>query len=322
MSTVPISLRGLYTGGDTGMIHALDVQTGAVLWRFDTVDSEDVWGNPEVNSGGGAWYPPAIDVVRRMTYWGTGHPAPFPGTAEFPNGTSRPGPNLYTDSVLALGAADGTLEWYHQVRPHDLLDHDFPLVALATIDGAPVVVGAGKTGTVHAFDAVTGLERWKTSVGVHFDDDLAAYPIGETLVVSPGLFGGVITPPAVADGVVYVSVLNFPSPYQGDRMDPFAFAGLGSATSEVVALDLATGEPLWTRDFTVANFGAMTVVNDLVVTSTNDGTIHALDRATGETVWSDKPGAGINAWPAIVGEWMFVPAGIGAGPELIAYRLP
>lgn len=321
-STVPISFGGIYTGGDTGVIHALDVQTGAVLWRFDTVDSPDVWGNPRVNSGGGSWYPPAVDVAARMTYWGVGNPAPFPGTEEFPNGTSRPGPNLYTNSVLALGAADGVLAWYNQVKPHDLLDHDFHLVALGTVGASPVVIGAGKTGTVHAFERATGVERWKRSVGIHFNDDLDAYPIGETLLVSPGIFGGVITPPAVADATVYVSVLNFASPFQGDRMDPFAFGGLDTATSEMVALDIGGGTPRWQRDFPRAGFGAATVVGDLVVTSTNDGTVFALDRATGEPVWSDRPGAGINAWPAVAGPWLLVPAGVGATPELIAYRLP
>jgi len=322
LSTVPISFGGIYTGGDTGVIHALDVQTGAVLWRFDTVDSADVWGNPEVNSGGGAWFPPAIDTSQRMTYWGTGNPAPFPGTEAFPNGSSRPGPNLYTNAVLALGAADGLLAWYNQVAPHDLLDHDFHLVALASVGSVPVVVGAGKTGTVHVFDRATGSERWRRSVGVHFNDDLPAYPIGTSLLVSPGIFGGVITPPAVADETVYVSVLNFASPFQGDRMDPFAFGGLDTATAELVALDLASGTPRWAREFSRASFGAATVVGDLVLTSTNDGTVYAFERASGAPVWSDRPGGGINAWPAVAGRWLLVPAGVGATPELVAYRLP
>ncbi|UCE85992.1 MAG: PQQ-binding-like beta-propeller repeat protein [Deltaproteobacteria bacterium] len=321
VSTVPISLGGLYAGGDTGVLHALDVATGAVLWSFDTVDSPDVWGNPSVNSGGGAWYPPAIDAERRITYWGTGNPAPFPGVPDFPNGTSRPGPNLYTDSALAIDSASGELLWYHQVLPHDLLDHDFMLIALAEVAGEPVVVGAGKTGTVHAFRADTGDELWKVPVGEHFNDTLDAYPIGAKLLVSPGIFGGVITPFAIADGVVYVPVLNFATPYQGDLFDLFPFAGLESATSEVVALDLATGATLWTRDLPRPNFGATTVVNDLVFTSTYDGTLYALDRASGATRWTDRPGAGINAWPAVAGDTILFPAGVGASPELIAYRL-
>ena len=44
-----------YLGDATGMIYALDQETGGVWWNFDTVDSEDIWGNRNVNSGGGVW---------------------------------------------------------------------------------------------------------------------------------------------------------------------------------------------------------------------------------------------------------------------------
>jgi outer membrane protein assembly factor BamB len=321
VSTVPISFGGIFVGGDTGVLHALDVFSGEILWSFDTVDSPDLWGNPAVNSGGGAWYPPAVDVKSGVTYWGTGNPAPFPGVADFPNGSSRPGANLYTDSVLAVEGRSGELLWYQQVVPHDLLDHDFMLTALAETRRGAVVVGAGKTGTVHAFEADTGVELWKTSVGEHFNDTLSEYPIGETILVSPGLFGGVITPFAIAAGVVYVPVLNNPSPYRGDATRPFAFGDLASATSEIVALDLETGARRWTRQLPTAGFGAATVVNDLVFTTTNDGTVYALDCTTGETLWSDQLGAGINAWPAVAGDTILFPAGIGADPQLVAYRL-
>ena len=91
--------------------------TGEDLWTFDTVESDDLWGNPAVNSGGGAWYPPAIDTRRGVVYCGIANPAPFPGTEEFPNGSSRPGANLYTDSVVAFDVRTGALQWYHQVHP-------------------------------------------------------------------------------------------------------------------------------------------------------------------------------------------------------------
>ena len=98
--------------------------TGKVDWRFDTVDSKDLWGNPEVNSGGGSWYPPAIDTRTGVVYWGVANPAPFVGTPQYPNGSSRPGANLYTDSMVALSARTGKTLWYHQAGPHDLYDRD------------------------------------------------------------------------------------------------------------------------------------------------------------------------------------------------------
>jgi len=83
-----------YSAGGMGIIYALDEQTGAVKWSFNTVKDGDLWGHPDVNSGGGAWYPPAVDTASGTTYWGIGNPAPFPGTPDYPNGSSRPGPNL------------------------------------------------------------------------------------------------------------------------------------------------------------------------------------------------------------------------------------
>ena len=69
VSTVPgTSNADFYTGGGVGIIYALDQETGKIKWSFNTVDSEDIWGNPQVNSGGGAWYPPAIDTNTGIMY--------------------------------------------------------------------------------------------------------------------------------------------------------------------------------------------------------------------------------------------------------------
>ena len=59
-STVPVNARSGYAGAATGILYALDQATGDVLWEFDTVDTEDIWGDAERNSGGGTWYPPSI----------------------------------------------------------------------------------------------------------------------------------------------------------------------------------------------------------------------------------------------------------------------
>lgn len=85
-----------YPGGVIPHIFALDQATGEIRWAFSTIDSEDLWGDPRQHSGGGIWYPPSIDVVRGLVFAGTRNPAPWPGN----NGASRPGPNLYTSSVV------------------------------------------------------------------------------------------------------------------------------------------------------------------------------------------------------------------------------
>ena len=158
-----------------------------------------------------------------MTYWGTGDPSPFPGTKDFPNGSSRPGPNLYTNSMLALDHNTGELAWYNQVKPHDLFDLDFqapPIIADLEIEGEerPVVIGSGKLGRVIAFDRRNGDILWDTPVGDHQNDELQEIPLGETVEVLPGFLGGVETPMAFADGVVYVPAIELASHPFTDRL--------------------------------------------------------------------------------------------------------
>ena len=324
-STVPgSSVTNFYTGGAIGVIYALDQQTGNVVWSFDTVDTTDIWGNPAVNSGGGAWYPPAIDIKTGMMYWGIANPAPFPGTADFPNGSSRPGPNLYTDSLLALDAKSGALSWYKQVLPHDLFDHDFqcsPILATATINGArkEIIVGGGKGGIVFAFDRANGDILWQTPVGIHQNDDLTELPEGTTRVY-PGIFGGIETNMALAGGIVYVPVVNVFADFTPTSFDQTTL-DIAGGTGELVALDVNTGDVLWKKEFNSPNFGSATVVNDLVFTATYDGTIYAFNRKTGDQIWTHKASGGINAWPAVADDTIIFPVGLGKPPQLIAFKI-
>jgi alcohol dehydrogenase (cytochrome c) len=71
-------------------------------------------------------------------------------------------------------------------------------------------------------------------------------------------------------------------------------------------------------------FGAATIVNDLVFTSTFNGMIHAFDRFTGQELWAFQAPAGINAWPAVSRDTILFPTGVQLGPEppaLIAFQL-
>ena len=326
LSTAPRSEKGLYLGDGVGIIYALDQETGDIVWSFNTVDSDDIWGNREVNSGGGAWFPASIDTERGLTYWGVGNPGPWPGTEEFPNGSSRPGPNLYTDSVVALDHKTGELVWFNQVRPHDNFDLDFhvtPILTTERINGQDrdIAIGAGKTGTVHAFDADTGEELWVTAVGIHQNDDLTEVPIGESVVVYPGALGGVETFMAYAEGVVYVPVMNLPTTFTASSKKTESLDGTGI----LVAIEADTGDILWETEFDDLVVGSATVVNDLVITSVFGGTVHALNRTNGEIVWSYQASAGLNAPLAVAGDTIIVPAGIpnraGNKTRLIALRL-
>jgi glucose dehydrogenase len=324
VSTVPGNSTSFYGGGRKGILYALDAQTGSVLWQFDTT-ADNLWGNPRVNNGGGLWYPLSVDEAGNL-YFGTGNPGPVPGVVAFgtpyPNGSSRPGPNDYTNSLVSLDSKTGAIRWYHNAKPHDLFDLDFQLTPILTtlpMNGTPtkVAIGGGKTGTVIAFNADNGEVLWETKVGKHQNDELQTIPPGQTVEVLPGPLGGVETPMAYADGIVFVPVVNLPLGYKDTEID-FANLDITQGTGELVALNAADGSIKWQVDLPAMNVGAATVANDVVFTATLDGVFRAYAAETGEPVWTYQAGAGINAPPAVAGDLVVVAA---AGP-LIAPSAP
>ena len=48
--------------GARGTLFGLDAATGEIRWSFDTIESDDLWGHPEINSGGGSWQTPSVDL--------------------------------------------------------------------------------------------------------------------------------------------------------------------------------------------------------------------------------------------------------------------
>ena len=97
----------------------------------------------------------SYDPETNLTFWGTGDPNP--GW----NGDSRPGDNLYSDSVLALDADTGKLKWYYQFMPHDEFDLDsvqVPVLADIQWKGEPrkVMLWANRNGFFYVFDRTNG----------------------------------------------------------------------------------------------------------------------------------------------------------------------
>lgn len=309
-NTVFVGTGGMYRGRGNSGLYAFDAATGALKWFFDTV-ADNAWGNPALNSGAGVWYPPSFDGAGRV-FIGTGNPGPFPGTAEYPNGSSRPGPNLYSSSMLALDTATGSLEWYYQAKEHDIFDLDYqntPVVGTVELDGVDTVVvfGSGKVGSVAMANAETGELYWETKVGTHQNDDLQEVPEGETVEVFPGTYGGVETPVAFANGTVYVPVVNKSTSFTSTEKastDDFE-----KGTGEFYALDAVDGSVKWQIELPVMVIAGATVANDVVFTGGLDGVFRALNTETGEEVWSDQLSAGLNAPPAVSGDMVFVPAG-------------
>jgi outer membrane protein assembly factor BamB len=331
VSTVPWNTASYYEGGGVGVLWALDAKTGKKLWHFDTVP-KDLWGNPKVNSGGGLWYTPAFDGKGSM-YFGVGNPAPFPGAEGAPFGSSRPGSNLYTDSIVKMDTKSGKMDWYFQLTPHDLYDWDLqgpPM--LTTVGGRELVVAAGKSGFVIALDPKSGKLLWKRSVGKHngHDEDGLLAMNGETsklkpsFEIYPGTLGGVIAPMSTDGSTVFAPVVNHPVTVTaaGSAIEETSPENKG----ELVALNAKSGAIQWKHEFAISPaFGATSAVNDIVFATTFDGKVYAFDAKSGRQVWQEELPAGTNTGVTVSGDTVIAPAGVasteGQKPQIVAYRL-
>jgi alcohol dehydrogenase (cytochrome c) len=327
VSTVP------ETAGAIGTLWALDAATGRKRWSWEEVP-RGLWGHPDVNGGGGMWHPPAFDDDGGL-YVSIANPLPFPGTRRWPWGSSRPGPNRWDNSIVKLDAKTGRFLWGTQVLPHDIYDWDLECpVILATVDDRPVAITAGKMGFVYSFDAGSGRLLWKRSVGQHngHDDDnvLAMRGQYDRLRLNermlPGNWGGVETPMSSDGDTVYVPVVDYPATYRRmeftlpERDEP------GTGRGAIVALDVATGRVKWERKLPYSPYGATTVVNDVVLATTYEGTVWALDARDGSVLWREVLSAGTDAPVAVAGDTIVTAASLPIAERarlaIIAYRLP
>jgi alcohol dehydrogenase (cytochrome c) len=302
-----------------GTFYALDARTGALRWSFDTIAGR--WHVPFLAGGGGSWYTPS--VADDTLYWGTANPLPWGGSRRYPNGGVYAGPALYTDSLLALGAATGKLAWHDQVTPHDVRDYDFALPPiLGSIRGKPAVFGAGKSGLVVGWDRTTHRRLWQASVGLH-RNDRGPLPT-HRVTVCPGLYGGVLTPMAYVGGKLFVPVVDLCM-----RGSAYGYESLGGVNvgkrgrGELVALDASTGRRLWTRRLPQPDFSCATVANGVVFTATFDGAVYGFDTDTGATLWKASMPAGVNSCPSLAGNTLLLGAGVPTrrgSLELEAFR--
>jgi alcohol dehydrogenase (cytochrome c) len=311
--TVYASTIGLPPNGH-GALYALNASTGAVRWRFATIRNR--WAVPREAGGGGAWYPPSVGGGE--VFWGTANPTPFGGSRAHPNGGAYAGRALYTDSLLVLDAFTGRLRWYDQVTRHDVRDYDFQL---SPVLAQGLVIGAGKAGLVIAWNRRTHRRVWQVRVGVHRNDTgpLAPRPVP----VCPGLFGGVETPAAYADGTLFVPVVDLCMKGSAYGYESLAHVDPSRGRGELVALDAANGDRLWSRALTAPDFGCATAGDGVVFTSTFGGRVYAFDTRDGARLWSAQLRAGINACPALADGLLLVGAGVPRGHgsvlELVAF---
>ncbi len=143
--------------GIRGFIDAYDADTGKHKWRFYTVPGpgepgHDSWEGESWKIGGApAWITGVYDPATNQLFWPTGNPSPSN------RGEGRAGDNLYSNTLLALDADAGKLNWHFQFTKHDEHDWDATQVPI-TIDlgGKHLIAQANRNGFFYVLDRTTG----------------------------------------------------------------------------------------------------------------------------------------------------------------------
>jgi alcohol dehydrogenase (cytochrome c) len=315
------------TSGDTadlpGFLLSVDPITGKIQWRWDTMPKPgdpawDTWPHDTdvITRGGGmTWLTGTYDPELNLLYFGTGNPHPVE------NGETRPGANLYTNTIVALNPDTGKMVWYFQSCPHDTHDWDMvmtPVLFDGVYHGKPrkMLAQAGKNGLFFVLDRTNGEALVSTAfVPANwlsgFDKQGVPIPRPDKDPQPDGVLvtGGVGTnwqAPSYdpETGLFYVNsreglglfYLTMPGIHAEGwaGRDFFIFD-----KSMLKAIDVQTGKIRWTHDYSGhgAFTGVLSTAGHLVFTEDGSMNLIAVDASTGRTLWHTYPGGAMATAP-------------------------
>ena len=318
--------------GIRGFVAAYDEHTGRQVWRFYTVPAAGTGWVPKGGGGGGVYMPPTVDTRTGLVYVGTGPPAPVI------YGTTRPGPDLYTDTILALDARTGHLSWYYQEVPHDLWNYAAasPLMILDThVHGQAVhaVAEAGKDGYVYVLDAASGKPLFAPTAYVK---EGHPPPTTQGTLVCPGSIGGSPYSPLALDpqlDAAYVTGVNLcqilkitktggtgEKAFGGVRITPPDEKPNGT----VEAINLSTGKALWQIAMSTPMIGgATTTASNLLFTGDQHGNLYAINAKTGQILWKANLGLAFGSAPIVytINHTEYIAAALGGSASTASNHL-
>ena len=216
---------------------------------------------------------------------------------------------------------------------HDVYDWDLQLPPILAKSGdRDIALAAGKQGYVYAIDRGDGAIVWKVPVGKHNGHDRRQRACARGQLRSDAEAPASRCCPAsseasrprwpIADGVVYAPIVNVPTVFNTqDEIRP----SVGEGDRRDGRAGPSNGSVKWQHDLAQPAYGAATISNDLVFTTTFEGKLIALNKNTGEVAWETQLPAGTNATVAIVGDTLITaasfPQSASQKPVIIAYRL-
>ena len=304
-----------------GSESAVDLATGAVLWKTYTISLEQQAAG---YSGAAVWgSSPAIDVKRNSVYITTGNNYSAPQSVK--DCATAAGSDLAAlaacepqgngnnvDAIMSLDLTTGAVKWVNKVQGYDAWttacigfptacptpagpDFDFGQGAMFIPTKSGDIVAAGqKSGIFWGLNADTGATVWKTLAG-------------------PGSSLGGMEWGSATDGTrIYFAVVNLGfAPYS--MVNPPKGTPAVSYAGSWGAIDAATGKIRWqvADPNGTIDLGPISVANGVVYAcsmggiffpgaSTGKATMFALDSGNGKQLWSYTSGGSVNAGPAIV----------------------
>jgi alcohol dehydrogenase (cytochrome c) len=321
-SSGPIVADGVVVAGHTYCgadgyacyIIGIDALTGEELWRVSTIalagePGGDTWGGIPVEdrAGAEAWVTGSYDAETGLVYWGTAQAKPWARSARGTEG----GAELYTNSTLALEPRTGEIRWFHQHIPgesHDM-DESFERILLE-VDGRRSVLSMGKLGILWELDRVTG--EFVRAIDLGYQSIVDIHPATGEVTYRPGMLSKVDEVihfcPSTSGFKTFRAMAYAPEthalyiPLHLNCQTSSFNAGAGVSNrvnhfhpaspdqlGEFVALDLLTGERLWSvRRRSPFNTSALTTAGRLVFVGDWDRYVMAYDVSTGEQLWESR----------------------------------
>jgi alcohol dehydrogenase (cytochrome c) len=355
-TVAPLAVKDLVvigvSGGEYGVrgfIDAYDAATGKRRWRFYTVPGpgepgHDTWEGDSWKVGGApAWNTGTYDATTNQIFWPTGNPAPSN------RGEGRAGDNLYSNTLLALNAGTGKLNWYFQFTKHDEHDWDATQVPVIVDAGSKhLIAQANRNGFFYVIDRTNGKLISANAYGKTTwsdEKDAEGRPVANQNA-SPTLEGHTVCPGALGTtnfmaptydpqtGLFYVTARDqcdifstAPQPYEAGH----AYYGSAYFPSEearpyrgfLKAIDPATGQVKWKFEHTSPTWsGVLSTAGGLVFTGDAEGNFIAMDAAAGKPLWHFQMGGAVYAAPmafAVDGKEYVA---IAAGSAVYAFGLP
>ncbi|HEV2985892.1 MAG TPA: pyrroloquinoline quinone-dependent dehydrogenase [Vicinamibacterales bacterium] len=149
-----------------GFVRGYDVHTGQRVWIFHTIPVPGEFGND-------TWEKDSWSYTGNTGLWGTMSADEELGYVYLPiesptgdhYGGTRPGNNLFGNTLVCIDAKSGKRIWYFQFSHHDIWDYDLtsaPNLVDITVDGLKIkaVAEVTKQGFTFVFDRVTGKPVW------------------------------------------------------------------------------------------------------------------------------------------------------------------